>query len=138
MNKKGFTLIEMLIVLLIIAIVMVVAIPAVRNLVYNSNETKYEQLETMVMEAIKLYVNDYRGELANSVGDCFSVSYSSLINKGYIEEEDIHCTGNIIVDRRENSGYEYELYLTCKNDNGKVVHETLETIPSNCEVFNGS
>ena len=55
MSKKGFTLIEMMITLLLIGIIIVIAVPAVRNLTYNNDTKKYEQMEKVVLEAAKLY-----------------------------------------------------------------------------------
>lgn len=135
MNKKGFTLIEMLIVIILIGLVLVIAVPAVRNLTYGSSTKKYEQYEKVILEGAKLYTSSYRGELANDSSDCFTIPYSNLVKEGFLVEEDIHCSGSVVIRKRETTGYRYSLYLNCKDDKDKVVHKTSESIPNSCTVF---
>ena len=123
MKKRGFTLIEMIVVLLLLGIVIVLVLPAVRGLTYNSNSKKYQQLEKTINEAAKLYSSSYQGELVNTSYECFNIPYSTLIKEGLIEEEDINCSGNIIMRKRKKIGYDYEQYLTCKNSKGEVIHQ---------------
>ena len=119
--KKAFTLIEMLVVIIIIGIVILVAIPSVRNLTYNSSSKKYKEMEKIIVEASKVYSSSYQGELVNTSYECFNIPYSTLIKEELIEETDITCTGNIIMRKRDKIGYDYEPYLTCKDKKEKVV-----------------
>ena len=121
MNKKGFTLIEMIVTMLIIGIVIVIAIPSVRNLTYNSDTKKYRQMEKVILEASKLYSASYKGELVNTSYECFNIPYSTLVKEGLIEEEDITCSGHVILTKREKVGYDYEPYLTCQNEKGETL-----------------
>ena len=89
-------------------------------------------------EASKLYVQNYRGEITNASSDCFNVPYETLLNEGLIEEEDINCTGNIIIDNTSGDGNEYTAYLTCKDKNGKIVHEAEGGLPLYCTGFSGN
>lgn len=138
MKKTGFTLIEMIVVLVLMGIVIVLVLPAVRTLTYNSDTKKYQQLVRTVNEAAKLYSNSYQGDLVNTNYECFNIPYSTLINEGLIEEEDIKCSGNIIMRKREKVGYDYEQYLTCENNKGEIIHD--EKRPSSlfkCIGFSG-
>ena len=47
--KKGFTLMEMIVTMLLIGIVITVVVPAVRNLTYNSGTKKYNQMEKVIV-----------------------------------------------------------------------------------------
>ena len=137
-SKNAFTLMELLVVIILIGVLIAIALPAVRNLTYGNSEKKYQTLEKIAYEASKLYVKNYRGEMTNASSDCFNVPYETLLNEGLIEEEDIHCSGNVIIDNTSGTGNEYQAYLTCKDKKGKIVHEAEGGLPLYCKGFSGN
>ena len=139
MKKKGFTLIEMLVVIVLIGVVIGISMPSVRKLTYTNKKRRYDQLEQMVGEAVKLYVKSHRGIMENSSKDCFSIQYAVLLKEGYIEEEDLSCTGNIVAERtNDGKGYNYHFYLTCRDKHGNILHEPTESEPLTCELLSGN
>lgn len=58
-RKNGFTLVELLVVIMIIGIVLGISIPAVVNLQKSQNARKFDYFLTIVKEATDLYVEQY-------------------------------------------------------------------------------
>ncbi|MGE7981239.1 competence type IV pilus major pilin ComGC [Solibacillus sp. NPDC093137] len=84
-NEKGFTLVEMLVVLLIISILILVTIPNVSKHFASIDEKGCNAYVLMLqgqVEAYKLNKNDY------------PASVSDLIDEGYIVEKDLKCPDN--------------------------------------------
>ena len=117
-------------------LVMVIAIPSVRNLTYNNSQKKYRIHEKIVDEAVKLYVKNYRGEFNNETADCFNIPYQALLDEELVEEEGITCSGSVIVRKRISDGYNYEYYLNCHDEAGTLMHES-DPIPLACKGVNG-
>ena len=88
-NEKGFTLVEMLVVLLIISILILVTIPNVSKHFASIDEKGCHAYILMLqgqVEAYKLNHNEY------------PASVSDLIDEGYIVEEDLKCPDNTEVN----------------------------------------
>lgn len=136
-KEKAFTLIELLAVVVLMGLIITMVIPALRNLTYNSEEREYKYHRQLVHEAAKLYTKNFRGELESEDSSCFNIPYQALLQEGLIEEENIRCTGNIILEKRTMDGYDYNYYLTCKDVSGKVLNETDQTVPIFCKGMSG-
>ena len=136
-NEKAFTLIELLAVVVLMGLIITMAIPALRNLTYNAEEREYKYHQQLVHEAAKLYTKNFRGELESEDSSCFNIPYQALLQEDLIEEENIHCSGNIILEKRKMDGYDYNYYLTCKDVSGKVLHEADTTVPISCKGMSG-
>ena len=68
MNKKGFTLIEMLIVIVLMGVIMTLAIPSVMNVMDNRLYDEMNAQEKLIKAAANLYKYRYRGEFNNNPG----------------------------------------------------------------------
>ncbi len=135
-KEKGFTLMEMLVVIVIIGIILIIVFPNVSVFKNRSNQKKYEtHMDVVVDPAVDLYVDQYKGELANEDTTCFNINYQTLISDGLIKEAEVICNGNIIL-RKVNTGMEPEYYLTCVDNNQKSL-TTSAKVPSGCRGFNG-
>lgn len=121
-NKKGFTLIEMLVVVLIIGILAAVALPQYFKAVEKSRAT--EALSIMgsisaAMERARLVRvnNDYPTtlqsldiEIADENGDTVTAGSWSSHNFNFAVSGDQTGTGNIKATRKGSSGYSLERY----------------------------
>ena len=71
LNRKGFTLVEMLAVVVILGILMAIMVPSVNSLLQKNKEDSYESLKNNIINATQLYFSDYRYEVVvDTNGDC--------------------------------------------------------------------
>ena len=61
MNKKGFTLIELIAVIIVLAAITLLAIPPIISSVNKNKETISETSKKLVFSAIDIYIDDYLG-----------------------------------------------------------------------------
>ena len=84
LNNKGFTLVELLAVLVILIAIMSIAIPSISSSLERSKAKEREQKEKIILSAAELYVTDHRNNFAESD----TVSINSLIDENYLKVED--------------------------------------------------
>ena len=58
MNKKGFTLVELLVVIVIIGVLSIIVVPSVININKNINSRLYEDKKEKIENAAQLYANN--------------------------------------------------------------------------------
>lgn len=125
MNKKGFTLIEIISVITIMGILMGIAIAGTSRYLDKTRNQAYEALEETLHSAAENYIID-RGVLVPATG--MSLTSEQLVETGFIKSLDDpaassaaeQCTGYVIVTRVDNTGskldeYTYEVHLQCIN-----------------------
>ena len=87
MNKKGFTLVELLGTLIIITLLIILIVPKVLNWYNNSND-KYQELnEGLILESARLYVDEHPNDFERNNNRVYCISMQTLINSGYLEED---------------------------------------------------
>ena len=68
LNNKGFTLIEVLAVIVILSILMAIMVPSVGNIMKKNKEDNYQNLKDSIISAAKIYISDNRYQI--TVGSC--------------------------------------------------------------------
>ena len=70
-------------------------------------------------------------------GGCLRLEYQTLLQKNLIKEEDVTCTGSLLL-RRHGKRYDYDdSLLSCKTKSGnKVLKEVTPTDTTGCELVN--
>ena len=63
MNRRGFTLIEVILVIVIIAILSLILIPNVMLFIDKNNISMCEKLKDNIISSTKMYVNENKYEL---------------------------------------------------------------------------
>lgn len=98
-NNKGFTLIEVLAVVVIIAVVTLIAMPSVLSIMNSSKDSSYEMMIDNIKTAAgelyqekdymntNIYVYDYTGrtsDVVSIVDSSISVNLQTLVGNGYL------------------------------------------------------
>ncbi len=77
-KEKGFTLVELLAVIVILGIIVAIAIPAVGNIIDNAQTDADEQEQALIIDAARLYM--IQGDGAE-----LPVTVATLETEGYLE-----------------------------------------------------
>lgn len=103
MKQNGFTLIELIGVVAILALIMVVTIPQLMSTMTKSNVKELESfaydLETSAMTYVENEWSDFKIEyLKYNKAGSYCMSLSSLIEKNYIKKTEIDPSTNAVID----------------------------------------
>ena len=119
--KRGFTLVELLAVLILLGVVSLIAIPSIGKILNRSREKARESTKNELIKAAKNYYADNIRELPDA-GSHKCLSVSEIEESGYISNDDIvdptteeKLTGyvKIYFDNTYNQ-YTYEYVKSCE------------------------
>lgn len=103
-NNKGFTLIEMLAVIVILGVLAVIMVPTVTTLIAKNKNDNYKNLENSILSAAKVFISDYRYDIqldsstCSGTDDTRNISIISLSNEGNISLTDSKLKIGTLVD----------------------------------------
>ena len=100
MNKKGFTLTELLAVIAIVAIIAVIAVPSIIAIRKNMNEKMYKDKVTMIESAAETYANN-NPDIFNASTEEY-ITVGDLVDAGFLEPDD-KSTGEVLDPSCEGS-----------------------------------
>ena len=86
--KKGFTLIELIAVLIIIGLVLLITIPVTKNMIESNKEEQYMSYVGLVEKALYTYADMQIADNPTS-NVTRNVTINTLINNNYIKEFEI-------------------------------------------------
>ena len=115
--KKGFTLVELLGVIIVLGLIATIVTPVIGNTIKTSREKAYESQINVIETAAKEWGVENIGELPD-VGEVKIIGLSELINSGKLQNTTImnpktkeEMTGCVVI--RYNSDYkQYEYKYT--------------------------
>jgi len=91
-GEKGFTLVELLAVIVILGIIVAIAIPAIGSVINRAEGDADEQEQALIIDAARLYeMQEYEGEYAD-----FTVEVQTLIANGYLDERQGEAQGGSV------------------------------------------
>ena len=117
MNKKGFTIIELLAVILVVSILLIIAVPTILKFMKKGTSAYYTSLESELKVAGADYVETYRSLLPQYIDHVRVISLEELVDNKYIDpvvdEKGNACTGQVAIKKIKQDSYEYYSCLRC-------------------------
>lgn len=122
-NNKGFSLIEVLAVVVILGIVMSISIISIRSVINKSHDEYFKNLEQNIISAAEAFTDKNRSYLPKNVGKRKDIWLEELIENNYIKkpksynknecrDEDIKAS-YVTVFKYNKTSYNYTVFLQC-------------------------
>lgn len=152
-NRKGFTMVELLATVVILGILSVVAITSVSKLVTKSKETHDKQLKRTLVMAAKSYLETNSSKFPKEIGQGRRIYAFELKDKKYLKgdfnnSKGKECVGDknnlrsyVLVRKVSKTKYTYDAYIYCGDepaDDIKNVAPPKISIKFNDNVSNGT
>ena len=103
-REEGFTLVELLAVIVILGLIVAIAIPAIGNVMDRAKSGATEAEEEMVMDAARLYITTN----AITVGTTeLEMGAKKLEEAGYLESRSGEASGSVTVKKDTNGKHVY-------------------------------
>jgi len=98
MNKRGFTLVEMLAVISFIGVLLIIIVPSILGLI-NQRTTEIEGIFTETVEtATNLYIDKYGRDYRLIEGDIYCIPVQDLIKEDFLKDEILEQTDIYNID----------------------------------------
>lgn len=121
-NKKGFTLIETLMVIALIGIISLILVPNVIFLINKNKKESCENLKKNIISATKIYVNENKYDLNFTCDNTIEIPISTLIKfgklssdiKNPINDEDLTTKEIEVKFNCQTKQFTYNFNYTCE------------------------
>lgn len=102
MNKNGFTLIETIMVIAILALLMLILVPNVISLINKNNIKSCQNLEASIKNAAKVYVTNNKYQLGFNCNTSEKASTVTISIQNLIDSGDLKLQNNELVNPKNN------------------------------------
>ena len=112
MNKKGFTLTELIVSIAIMGVILIIAFPSITNLSNNNKKELYSSYESVLETGAKLYVDKYGRDLWTS-SNCEKITYQALKDENLIKDfigkgkEEVSLSKTAVYAKKNGNQVEY-------------------------------
>ena len=95
MNNKGFTLVELLGVIILLSLIALITIPSISSWIKEGEEKANNQIKENIVLASKNWALDNKNLLPQNTNQTYKVTLNNLQNGGYIDKNlKLPSTGN--------------------------------------------
>ncbi len=111
--KKGFTLIELMAVMIILGIISFIAVPAVLNVLKQNNDDAYN----IVISNIKLSMQNFKNDhplLNPAKGETLYMTLGMLKQENYLDDK--------VINPKTNEFIPNDMLLSIRNENGRYIY----------------
>lgn len=137
--KNGFTLVELLVVMVILSIIVIITIPAYNNIAESVRQSNLKTIKEMVTNTAVNYATKHMlDDIKPSNNDCSDGSCCKYLSINHIVEEKIfHSTDGTIINPVTNEELEGYIKLTYDTTKYVITGTYVETTEGagNCEVI---
>lgn len=120
MNKKGFTLAEIVGVILILGLIALLAFPPMLNMIKNSESKIDEATKTLIYTASSQYTAKYTNDLPKTIGNVYCITVEDLIKENYLNttilNKNVKLETNVKITISSNNKYEYIIDNNCQEN----------------------
>lgn len=137
MKKKGFTLVELLGVILILALLALLITPVVTGIIRSSRTKSNDAQKQLIIDAAKLWVTDNDTKLSSTTGSEYKLFVEDIQKGGYLSdtqivdiEKEVSIANACVVIKTTEKKFEYEFVDTCSKSayaNGTPIYFNPET-----------
>lgn len=118
--KKGFTLVELIGVIIILALIMLLAVPPILNSIRSTRNELSDASKKIIYTAANLYVSENLNDFPKNEGNTFCVSIDTLSKKEYLPTivydsatGDEIPKDSLVEIKVENNNYTYNMNNEC-------------------------
>lgn len=120
MNKKAFTLIELLAVIIVLGLILAIAIPSVFKAISQSKLDVYKTKEHQLKKAGEDYVLYNNTTLPTTLGSSININLIDLVSGKFVNpikdlDDDSNCTGYVNITKTNTENYTYVPCIVCTN-----------------------
>lgn len=126
LNNKGFTLVELLVVMVILGIITAFSIPMIRNIQQKNNISKFKVFEDSLINGAKLYIDSYGEDEFSETTVCRDISFNEMKDKMLVKDftiEGVNCNTEdtfVRVTKDSKKNYRYSVQISCVSGNNEV------------------
>ena len=138
--KKGFTLVELLGVIVLLGVLTLVMFPILLNQINKSKQGINDATSTMIYEAAKDYMNDNQNTYPKKENISYCIPLVTLVTNNYLSEtikdenmDNINLSKKVKVTT--NNSYKFELLDECTNNSYEQGNISVPIVTNNTRIF---